>query len=306
MRYVAGLDGGGTRTALCCLDFDGQVLSTARFGSLSVSGNREEQALNALADIVTHLQRLPGGLAACAGITVAAAGISNPRTEQTVARGLKAAGYDGPYNLVGDHQAALQGAVGAQGAVLIAGTGAICLGRAADGRAARAGGGGHLLDDRGSGYAIGLDMLRAVYHAGDGRMPPTALTHAVLKALTLQAPADLVGWVYQPGRDKSDTAALTPLLTPAVQAGDEAAIAIARRAGEDLAALCVPVLNGLGLPQGPLVFMGGVLLHLEPVTQSTREALLSRFPGLAIVPPRSDAARGAAELALAAYSPSAG
>lgn len=303
MRYVAGLDGGGTRTTLCCLGFDGNILSTGRFGSLSVSGNREEQALGALNDVVAHLRQLPGGLHACMGITVAAAGISNPRTAQAMERGLRTAGYTGPYDLVGDHQAALQGAVGNEGAVLIAGTGSICLGRAADGRTARAGGGGHLLDDRGSGYYIGLEMLRAVYRAADGRMPPTALTEAVLNALRLQAPGDLVGWVYRPGRDKTDTAALSTLLTPAVQAGDGAAEAIARRAAEELAALCVPVLNKLNLKKGPLAFMGGVLTNMEPVAQSTRAGLLAAFPELNIIPPRADAAQGAAELALAAFGP---
>lgn len=301
MRYVVGLDGGGTRTRLCCLNMQGQVLSAAEFGTLSVSGNQEGLALDTLRNVVAYLKEQPGGLCGCAGITVAAAGVSNPRTAQAVAQGLLEGGYTGPHQVVGDHLAALQGAVGRVGAVLIAGTGSICVGRGAEGTLARAGGGGHLLDDGGSGYALGLHMLRAVYRAADGRAPRTALEQPVLTQLGLSAPQDIVGWLYAPGRSKADTAALAPLLTEAVAAEDKAAQAIAREAGRELCTLCVPVLEELHLQQGPLAFMGGVLGHIAPVIRSTQQALLMRFPTLRIVQPRADAAQGAAELALLAF-----
>ena len=46
------------------------------------------------------------------------------------------------------------------GVGLIAGTGSIAVGRAPDGRTARAGGWGHLIGDEGSAYGVVLDALR--------------------------------------------------------------------------------------------------------------------------------------------------
>ena len=46
------------------------------------------------------------------------------------------------------------------GVALIAGTGSVAFGRAADGRTIRCGGWGYLLGDEGSGYAIGRAALR--------------------------------------------------------------------------------------------------------------------------------------------------
>ena len=71
------------------------------------------------------------------------------------------------------------------GIIIIAGTGSIVLGRDAVGTEARAGGWGPLLADDGSGYAIGLAGLRAVFRARDGWGPSTALTQALQEALSL-------------------------------------------------------------------------------------------------------------------------
>ena len=57
------------------------------------------------------------------------------------------------------------------GVGVIAGTGSIAVGRAPDGRTARAGGWGHLIGDEGSAYGVVLDALRLVARRWDGREP---------------------------------------------------------------------------------------------------------------------------------------
>ena len=113
---------------------------------------------------------------------------------------------------------------------VIAGTGSICYGQSTDGREARSGGWGHLIDDEGSAYALGRDILRAVVRAADGRAPATALTELVAQRLGALGVQPVIRFTYAPTTTKKEIAALAPLLDPALQQGDAAAAAAMRKA----------------------------------------------------------------------------
>lgn len=294
---AAGLDGGGSKTALCVMDGARQVRCRDSFGQLNVNGMDREAVFRTLAEAAGRLAQLAREGCPVAGLTIATAGISNPECLAIVSAGLKAGGYAGPIELRGDHEAALQGAVGGAGAVLIAGTGSICYGRAADGRSGRAGGWGYLLDDEGGGYALGRDILRAVLRAGDGRGPATALTEAVYGRLGAQEPSDLIRYAYDAVNGKANIAALAPLLQPAAAQGDRAAVHIVSAAAKELADVCAAVIDRLCLQEGELALMGGVLQNVAPLRSALKTALRARYPALRVIAPRQDAAWGAADLA---------
>jgi len=79
---------------------------------------------------------------------------------------------------------------GRPGIVLVAGTGAIALGIAGDGKQIRVGGWGPRIDDAGSGFWIGREALRAVAWMLDGRGPSTLLIRPVA-AFLMADPADV-------------------------------------------------------------------------------------------------------------------
>ncbi len=298
---VAGLDGGGTSTGLCCMDAQGAVISTGAYGPLNVNGTDQEVLRSTLRDAVAHLARVEEQGDTLVGMTIATAGISNPRCRDILQEGLRAAGYAGPLDLRGDQEAALRGAVGPVGAVLIAGTGSICHGRNAAGHTARAGGWGYLLDDAGSGYALGRDILRAVLRAQDGREAPTVLSDMVKAHLGVNSPGELVGKAYDTENGKATIASLAPLLEQAWDQGDPAAQRITAHAAEELAQLCTAVLNRLSLQAGTLALAGGVLLHTPALQQAVKQILRQSFPELQVISPRRDAAWGAADLAREHY-----
>ncbi|MCL2811227.1 MAG: ATPase [Clostridia bacterium] len=292
--YV-GWDGGGTATAVVCLDAAGHLLARERFGPLNLNGASEAAVQATIADCVDFMN----GIGQCAGLCVGAAGVSNPQVSQVLLRLLAKQGIQASTLLAGDHEIALSGAVGAHGAVLISGTGSICYGRDQN-RTVRCGGYGHLIDDGGSGYAIGRDMLSAVLRAADGRSPQTALTHAVAQKLGSADPTVLMAYVHHPAHQKADIAAFVPLLAPAVALGDPAALAIAERAAGELCLLAQTVCAQLEIePPGlELAMLGSVLIHCAPVAEWTAELLRASIPHLSIIVPRADAAWGAALLAL--------
>ena len=191
--YVLGLDGGGTKTLAQAMNAEGTPLFRVGGGALNLNSETPDRVRAVVRDILQQAGRQAGGPPAA--VCIAAAGVSNPAAAQVLRAGAQDAGYAGPGQVTGDHMAALAGALGRpEGLILSAGTGSICAGRTADGREARSGGFGHLIDDEGSGYAMGRDVLRAVIEAWDGRGPETCLTKQVCETLNVQDAAGIVAF----------------------------------------------------------------------------------------------------------------
>lgn len=296
--YVLGLDGGGTKTLAQAADAAGRPLFRLAGGALNLNSETQEKVRAAVRGLLEQARAQAGPQRRLDAVCIAAAGVSNPAAADVLRAGAADAGFDGPVRVVGDHIAALAGALGRpEGIVLIAGTGSICAGRTADGREARAGGRGHLIDDEGSGYAMGRDVLRAVVQAEDGRGPQTCLTQAVYQALGAEDMGDVVAYVYAPQRTKREIAALAKLLPQAAAQGDEAAHAIYAHAARELAKLAAAVAARLDMPEGPLALAGGALVNDGELRARLEEELRRRCPGLRAVQAAHDAAQGAAVLA---------
>ncbi len=300
MQYAAGWDGGGTKTAVVCVDIQGHLLGQKTFGPLNPNGNTKEQVLATVRDALAYMAKMPGGLHGCAFLQLGCAGVSNPAVVTLLTDALREQGYPGKLHIAGDHETMLYGAVGPEGAVLVAGTGSVCLGRSSLGESARCGGWGHLIGDEGSGYAIGRDILMAAARAQDGRGPDTVLYPMVFDALGTQDMGGLIRFIYSPETDKSKIAALAPLLKTALEQGDGVARDIAEKAAADLACLAFPVIEKLTLQAGTLALAGGILTGYDVIRQSTAAQLSQRYPKLSIIAPKQDAAAGAAAMALQA------
>ena len=183
------------------------------------------------------------------------------------------------------------------GTVLIAGTGSICYARTADDREARSGGWGHLIDDEGSAYALGRDILRAVVRAADGRAPATALTELVAQRLGAPGVQPVIRFTYAPTTTKKEIAALAPLLDPALQQGDAAAQAIIAHAADELTQMAAAAMQPLGLQTGSMALLGSVLQKNEILRAAVITRLTAQFPILTFPEPVGDAADGAAVMA---------
>ncbi len=112
-----------------------------------------------------------------------------------------------------------------RGLVLIAGTGSICYGVAADGRQIRVGGWGGELGDEGSGYWIGLRGLQAACRMADGRLGRTELLRKTLAKIGVKNPQDLIPWASNLSRAefKNAAAGLFPIVSEQAAEGDPTA-----------------------------------------------------------------------------------
>lgn len=294
--YYCGWDGGGTKTEVCILNREGKTASQA-FGPLNVNGASRETVEKTVRDAVTYMRAQEEGLEGCSMLVIGMAGVSNRDAAQMMEQMVRKAGYEGPLRLKGDQEIALAGAIRGHGAVLIAGTGAICYGRDPQGNSFRVGGWGYLIDDGGSGYAIGRDILVAAVRAEDGRGKDTCLKQAVFEALNLQDIRGVITWLYAPGNGKKEIASLAPLLLPALKAGDEAALAIAKKAAEDLSELVLTGWRKTGMEDGEIAMTGSILNRFSPIRARTQERIRAVLPDVSIISPRFSPAQGAAMLA---------
>ena len=291
-----GWDGGGTKTEVCLLDDTGRT-KTAVFGPLNPNGATRDRVPETVKDCVNYMKEQAGSLDAVGGLVVGMAGISNQSARSLVEKALADAGWTGPLRLLGDQEIALTGALEGPGLLLIAGTGSVCCGRDAGGNLFRVGGYGYLIDDGGSGWAIGREILAAVVRAEDGRESATVFTDWVFRRLNIASVPELITWLYAPETGKREVAALASLLPDALAQGDEAAEAIAANAANDLAEMAETGWKKSGLEKGDLALTGSILQQIPAIREALETRLARSCPLLRITLPMATPAEGAAKIA---------
>lgn len=232
-KYAIGLDGGGTKTEIAMLSAQGETIYMGRLGPLNPVSYPESPA-----EIAKELAKFID--ADCAAICAACAGAADKAKAEGVKRAMEGI-FTGPVFVRTDGENSLYTALGERdGVALISGTGSICYAQKG-GVTARSGGRGHVLDDAGSAYAIGRDILSAVIRASDGRGEPTALSEAVFELCgTDDIAAITARYTACP---KSEIAALAPLISS--RAEDAIAGRIEATAAEELSLMAAAVTKSL-------------------------------------------------------------
>lgn len=275
---VLGIDAGGTKTVCLLADAQGTVLGSARGGGANLQAQGELEVEKTLHDVMDRAmagrRHIPD--AVCLGI----AGVDRPDDTAVIEGIMRRIGYKMPALVVNDALIALVAAVGeAPGIVIVCGTGSICYGRNAGGRAARSGGWGYVIGDEGSGYWIGRRALAAVARHADGRGPATSLTGAALSHFGVHTVAELVHEVHAHDPRRHRVAGLGAAVHAAADAGDAVARAILDDAAAELLQAAASVTARLGMRGGafPFVLAGG-MFHGLPLL---REAVLQRLSDVA-------------------------
>jgi glucosamine kinase len=130
---------------------------------------------------------------------------------------------------ISDGLAACLGAhSGADGAIVVAGTGSIGVGLVG-GRELRFGGYGFGISDEGSGAEIGLQVVRAMLRAADGRSETSPLLEEVLSTFQHDT-AEVVAWSEQ--ATAADYAAFAPIVLRHATEGDPVGRRIVERAAD--------------------------------------------------------------------------
>jgi N-acetylglucosamine kinase len=307
---VVGIDGGATRTRAVLAAFDGRVLGYGQggpsnyddVGIISTRQNVSNAIHQALHEAGHPTPEIKAVFLGMAGVVSQ----SDRNIILEIASGIP-----------GIQQAALQvdhdlrialagGLIGEPGIVLIAGTGSSCYGTNSKGLTLRVGGWGHLLDDVGSSYFLGLQAIINAARAADGRIPPTLLTAKVLQRLEIPDVQHVMWRVYHKGLQPAEIAALAPLVIDAAEEGDTASLQIISKGVSELALLAQTAAQRLGycnegsLEQESLrvVLSGGLVKSSRFYRGNLLTAIHEKLPHAQTLPPILPPAFGAALLAL--------
>ncbi|MBC7159873.1 MAG: ATPase [Porphyrobacter sp.] len=285
-RFYLGLDAGGSRCRARLIDREGRVLGEGEGGPASARLGAEAVRATLLATAAEAIAAAGLGAADAADIAMGAgiAGISREGAQAALAAldfpyGSTAFDSDGMIANLGAHG-------GADGAVLVIGTGSVAHVRRA-GESFTIGGYGFPVSDEGSGAALGLSAMRHALRALDGRTRPSALSSAVSARFgheTVRA----IAWMD--AATPTDYAALAPLVMDFAEADDEIARSIVDHAARHIERFIETIFQR-GAPRCALA--GGLAGRIRPWLRARTVARL--------VKPRGDPLDGA--LLLAGYRP---
>ena len=299
MAYIVGIDGGGTKTAVTIADDAGDIALAFTVGAININGGDRAAITASFVAMFEQIKDCCSSLENIAHICIGAAGVSNPIVTSFLEQNVRDNGYAGQLTITGDQETALYGAQNAmQGIIVIAGTGSICFGVNEQGERHRTGGFGHLIDDEGSGYSIGRDLLSTLVQAEDGRISGTIIPALVYKQLEMQTVQEIIGFVYNKQTTKKDIAKLAPLMTLACEQGDKHALELAERCANSLYELTVPVIERLKLADRPIAIAGSVLHKSSFVREALARKLEQNYPSVKLMMPIKDAAYGAVLMAM--------
>jgi N-acetylglucosamine kinase-like BadF-type ATPase len=294
MGLFLAIDSGGTKTR-CLLADETSVLARATTGSVKLQRVGEAEATARLRAMLEEVSRSAGvALSEVTRTCVGLAGFSIDAVREWGERELGSM-VGGDLVLVGDEEIALEGAFqGGPGILVIAGTGSIVMGRAADGAIYNAGGWGPALADEGSGHWIGSEAMRAGFWAKD-RGIATTLLPEITEFWGATSLGEIVGMAN--ARPGPDFAALTPVVVKCADAGDELAIAVLERGGTELAELVALVAlktkESGGLDEIGVAYTGSVLEHVSLVRAAMVAALKTSAPEARVMDGAVDALAGA-------------
>lgn len=213
MKFIVGLDGGGTKTKCVFADESGKKLLELSGGPANfLSIGNDKAASNIVSLIKSGLTKLDASLDNILIIMAGISGAGRKLHADMLREALLKKLPEGFTNILVDSDArvALEGALGGEpGAVLIAGTGSVIFGKDKSGRIHRAGGFGRVIGDEGSGYSIGVKTLRTIAAVLDGRDNPNEMFNQFKTIFHINSEDDLISLIHNPGFDAASIALFT-------------------------------------------------------------------------------------------------
>lgn len=302
MRYVVGVDGGGTKTNAVVYGENVGVIGAGTSGPANQrSAGMDTASANIAAAIGSALQAANVTLAQISAIILCLAGFDTDLDLPVPQRAARSLGYTGPTIIENDVVGAWAGATEAQpGLVIIAGTGATGLGMNQHGQLWRTDGWDYILGDAGSGYSIGLAAIRAAMRMLDGRDTPTMLVRELSRIYGANSAEEMRRLVDSTPFGKFEIAAFAEKVSEVAQQGDPVAQAIFAEAGAHLGESATAIIRMLEMQQDsfPVSTVGSVFKSEPWVTDPFRRVIREQAPQANFRPPLHPPEVGAALLAL--------
>lgn len=280
MKYVIGIDGGGTKTRYTLSTHDLEIIEDFTDSTIHYQQVGFEQVTIRLNKNIAKLIAKVDDVNLITHVFVALPGYGDIKNdtanlEATVKNGLGNLSY----TIGNDTENALSGSLnGSYGINVIAGTGSIGLGITRDGRRYTSGGWCHDFGgDEGSAYWLACRMLLEYTQQSDNRKPKTLLYTYLNDELQLEDDTDILDLTLNKYKmDRTKIASLSVHLSALASLNDSAALAIFKEAAYELSKIYFAIFNELKFDTSvPISYSGGVFKSgkfiLEPLKSTLAE-----------------------------------
>jgi N-acetylglucosamine kinase-like BadF-type ATPase len=258
---VLAIDAGNSKTDVCVVSADGELLGSARGGPFRPHLVGAGPAVAGLAPTVEEALARAGTVE----LRHVAACLANADLEvehEALESAIAATGWAPSHEVVNDTFALLRAGLDeSRGVAVICGAGINCTGVLPDGTTVRFAAVGHISGDWGGGGHLWQEAMWWAARAEDGRGPDTALRTALPHHVGLDSMAALIEAVHLGTLPEERCMELTPVLFEVADTGDEVAAEVVRRQAHEVVALAATAIRRLGVAGQPIdvVLGGGVL-----------------------------------------------
>ncbi|MEW6653566.1 MAG: BadF/BadG/BcrA/BcrD ATPase family protein [Bacteroidota bacterium] len=301
MKYLIGLDGGGTKTKCVITDLEFNPFYECQGGpsNFLIIGTEKvsETILGLVLECVSKLNISVEEIASIFIGTTGAGRISDAAKlkDDFTAYALSKGYTFNAFNVDSDARIALEGAFSCKaGSLLIAGTGSVIFGKDSKGQIYRAGGFGRLLGDEGSGNTIGRRGLNMVSKDFDGRGEKTELTKLLKEHFGISDAQQLITEVY---RNNFDMAAFAPKVIEAAKNGDSAATKIIEEESDELLLHVKSIFNMIGEESMKLCLVGGTITTENYYAETFKRKIEKLLPKVKVIAAENPPELGAALMA---------
>ena len=254
MKYLIGIDGGGSQTRAVAVDFTGYVAASSVAGPTYLQFSDTIQSHSILNSLLSELIKQAGtNVDTVAYLVAGFAGAGRQPVIDNAVSILEDIGFHENFSVVTDLDIALHGAfAGGPGIVVNAGTGSAAICRDNSGTISRCGGWGYIIGDEGSAYHMARLAIQAVFRSSDGIIQSTLLTEQVCSEFHLNSPDDLITVLYSGKLTRVEIAAFAPRVFDAAKNGDYVAQNIVKECGSALGTLIKTLLKSADFSGSPV------------------------------------------------------
>nr|MBR4281157.1 N-acetylglucosamine kinase [Clostridia bacterium] len=304
MKYILGVDSGGTKYLVRAMSLEGQVLAELEGEPCRHYQIGEEETVRRInRNMDACLAMFGGEREDCLAIAAAVSGIDSPEDQAILDRiyaGIE--GFNCPVTCLNDAEMTHYAVTGGVGVLVIAGTGSIAFGRNSKGESSRVGGWLFtILSDEGSGSYI---TRKAMFHYSrylDGCREETPLIGLIKEKLGDLGRKELMLFATDIATPPWKTPSLSVEVNKAAGQGDPYAMEILQDAAQCTFALADELIRKLRLDEEEELRVGvwgsalvKSKLHLGFFT----EKIKAKYPDAQVIIPERDAADGACRMAL--------
>jgi N-acetylglucosamine kinase-like BadF-type ATPase len=297
MKYLIGIDVGGTKTECAVADLKGKILvkETSTSSNYLIAG-ADKTALLLFTLIAKSLKKLNGDFAEIQNVVIGVAGAGRTHDARHLEKSLIKYAHSkklkfSSVHIVSDAMIAIQGAfAGHPGCILISGTGSIIFGIDRHGKIHRVGGFGRLIGDEGSGYSIGRKAVQEVSKVLDGRGKETLITKLIIDKMKISSANSLINKIYN---NDYDIASLAPVLISAAEKNDRLAINILEQEAEELVQHIKAIMKKMKVKKLKVAFSGSLITNNNVYLKILTKKIKTSLPNISITKPELSPVEGA-------------